>query len=158
MVAGGRDSSGDKVTFYDNDGDGKLSKADTIVYYTAAGTNYTPEAYAQLLAAEADQAESANWYGSFGLSGLIGMSFEFGGNGLLPDWGDASFAVGVGAYADFGVASNQETAQSAAQGGDDYVFFGWPDGGISGDLGGQNQYIGWSGGLGIMATDDQDSR
>jgi hypothetical protein len=99
---------------------------------------------------------SANWFASLGFAALIGISFEFGGNGLLPSWGDVSFTVGIGGYLDFGVASNQTTAQTVAQGGDDYVFFGAPDGGISGDFGGVDQYIAWSGGAGIMAADDQD--
>ena len=99
---------------------------------------------------------SANWFASLGFAALIGVSFEFGGTGIIPSWADVSFTAGAGFFAEFGVATNQATAQAVAQGGDDYIFVGAPDGGIEGDFGGLNQYLKVTTGAGIMVADDQD--
>jgi hypothetical protein len=159
FVSGGTGEK--KITFWDVDRDGVLSAGDKVIGVAMDGVEWTPDAFGNFQPPNgetyADSGE-ANWYASFGLSALIGISVEFGGDGLLPDWGDVSFAAGVGSYLDFGLASNEETARDQARGGDDYMVIGrtW-GGGFEGDLGGENQFIGYSTGIGFMVTDDQDA-
>lgn len=103
LVAGGNlpPMPGDSVTFWDNDGDGRLSKGDTIVSYTTSeGTNYTPEAYGQLVDAQ------TNEFTQIGLAYWgIGAGFSFGENGEIGIFAGIGFIpAGVhyqtGEYAD----------------------------------------------------------
>ena len=90
LVAGGNlpPMPGDSVTFWDNDGDGKLSKGDSIVSYTTSeGTNYTPEAYGQLVDAQTNEFTQIG----FGYWAVAG-GFSFGENGEFGIW------AGLGLY------------------------------------------------------------
>lgn len=144
---------GDTVTFYDNDRNGILSSGDSIIEYTTSeGTDYTPEAYSELVAAEAARQGQDFAYWEVGYSLGIGFGLYGTGDGMGISWN-----AGVGVYGEVGSADTAEEA--ASQVGEDQVVIGVEEPSVptsitideSGDVDLQPSSFG--GGVGVYATD-----